>query len=108
MALKMFTIFKGFHHEIANFQELKDVSPRDLDFTECANSYWLSTTGGTGEPPQAVFPLPLREFCSPPEIWSKNNRKISITIDFVIENLKNSWKKARPLRVQLSIQNRME
>ena len=43
--------------------------------------YWLSSTGGRH---------PLRDLC-PFEIWSENDRKISITIDFP---RKNSLKKA--------------
>ena len=42
---------------------------------------------------------PLRQFAPPPEIWSENNRKISITKEICITTdlappEKNSWKKA--------------
>ena len=61
---------------------------------------WLSFAGDGGrEHPLRQF-APLGDFC-PHEIWSENNRKISITkeicmtIDFAPAPLKNSWKKAR-------------
>ena len=44
-----------------------------------------------GIAPETVCP-PQRLL--PPEIWSENNRKISITIDFAPSG-KNCWKKAR-------------
>ena len=45
------------------------------------NNIWLSSTGGQGAPPKAV-PPPLRLLL--PEIWSENNRKISITKEICI------------------------
>ena len=39
-------------------------------------TYWLSSTGGRGHPLRQCAPL---ETFVPPEIWSKSNRKISIT-----------------------------
>ena len=45
--------------------------------------YGFLPEGDRGAPPEAVCPLP-RDFCPLPEIWSENNRKISIKIEISI------------------------
>ena len=57
---------------------------------------WLSSTGGMRVPPELV--CPPRRLLSPLEIWSENNRKVSITKEICItidSPPKNPWKKAR-------------
>ena len=42
---------------------------------------WVSFTGDRGRPPSSLLPSPPQRL--PPNIWSENNRRISIIIDFI-------------------------
>ena len=45
---------------------------------------WLSSTGRDRGRPRGSLPPPPETFAAPPEIWSENNRKISITKEICI------------------------